>query len=166
MGRLPSRGQQTASTKSSVSTSSTWTGSDATQRGCTRSCAPMLATSPRKCPCRPFSPICKGSLRQWPRRRSTWTSSAGPRPSRARGLESPSSLQDGRAHKPDASLLRPASRRRPVAEATTGSLLADFDTLGLLFESMCVRSLRVYMDDLGAPSSITGTRPGSRRTPR
>lgn len=81
------------------------------------------------------------------------------------GLESPSSLQDGRAHKPDASLLRPASRRRPVAEATTGSLLADFDPLGLLFESMCVRSLRVYMDDLGAPSSITGTRPGSRRTP-
>lgn len=29
----------------------------------------------------------------------------------------------------------------------------------------CVRNLRVYMDALGAPSSITGTRPGSRRTP-
>ena len=33
--------------------------------------------------------------------------------------------------------------------ATPEKLLADFETFGLLFESMCVRDLRVYVEPLG-----------------
>lgn len=36
-----------------------------------------------------------------------------------------------------------------LLQATPDSLLEDFNTFGLLFESMCVRDLRVYMDALG-----------------
>lgn len=33
--------------------------------------------------------------------------------------------------------------------ATPGNLFSDFETFGLLFESMCIRDLRVYTDALG-----------------
>ena len=36
-----------------------------------------------------------------------------------------------------------------LLQVTPGSLLSDFNTFGLLFESLCVRDLRVYMDALG-----------------
>ncbi|MGN1360751.1 MAG: DUF4143 domain-containing protein [Eggerthellaceae bacterium] len=36
-----------------------------------------------------------------------------------------------------------------MLNATQEKLLADFQTFGLLFESMCVRDLRVYVDALG-----------------
>lgn len=36
-----------------------------------------------------------------------------------------------------------------VLGATPESLLGDFETFGLLFESMCVRDLRVYSEPLG-----------------
>lgn len=36
-----------------------------------------------------------------------------------------------------------------MLNATPEKLLADFQTFGLLFESMCVRDLRVYVDALG-----------------
>ena len=35
-----------------------------------------------------------------------------------------------------------------LLHVTPGSLLSDFNTFGLLFESLCVRDLRVYMDAL------------------
>lgn len=36
-----------------------------------------------------------------------------------------------------------------VLHATPEKLLNDFETFGLLFESMCIRDLRVYADALG-----------------
>lgn len=56
-------------------------------------------------------------------------------------------IKDGRPNKSNASYVRSFDCGR-YAQRDAGKLLGDFETFGLLFESMCLRDLRVYADAL------------------